>query len=116
MKKHKILFLSQLTSCDGTLLLKWQDLNYKPQFHNLRRTPFWFNRLENIVLPSPSTSRRLSAVFCTLAQPIPPILLTSPEMSRRGKREWVAIWNNNINQAIIGRIIQKDPLNNAIVV
>src|SRR5207248_2560053 len=27
-----------------------------------------------------------------------------------------AIWNNDINQAIIGRIIQKDPLNNAIVV
>jgi len=37
-------------------------------------------------------------------------------MSRRGKHEWVAIWNNDINQAIIGRIIQKDPLNNAIVV
>jgi ribonuclease HI len=116
LKKHKILYLSQLTSCDGTLLLKWQDLNYKPQFNNLRRTPFWFNRLENIVLQSPSTSRRLSAAFCTLAQPIPPILLTSPEMSRRGKREWVAIWNNDINQAVIGRIIQKDPLNNAIVV
>ena len=56
----------------------------------------------------------LTALFCTLPRPIPPVLLSLPEMSRRGKREWVAIWNNDINQAIIGRIIQKDPLNNAI--
>jgi hypothetical protein len=66
MIKHKILFLSQLTSCDGTLLLKWQDLNYKPQFHNLRRTPLWYNHLENLVLQSPLTSHRLTALFCTL--------------------------------------------------
>src|SRR5947207_4387481 len=63
MIKHKILFLSQLTSCDGTLLLKWQDLNYKPQFHNLRRIPLWYTHLENLVLQSPLTSRRLTALF-----------------------------------------------------
>ena len=109
-----MLYLSQLTSCDGSILLRWTDLNYRAHLNKCTREPRWFKLIKNIMLNSPSTSLRLLQQYRT--DPRPLSSLNRPLKPNAQKCPWVAIWNNVINAAVIGRVVIKDRPNNAIVV
>ena len=110
-----IMFLSQITSCDGDMLVKWHNSNTPPLAPACKITPTWYKYLSRVVLQSPLTSQRLLPRYCT-----PLKLMTAtpllPDLQRVRKSEWVAIYNDTLNSTIIGRICFKNPINNSVLV
>ena len=66
LKRMMIMFLSQLTSVDGDMLIKWHASNMPPLAPVGKLMPTWFKQLSRIVLQSPLTSQRLLPQYCTL--------------------------------------------------
>ena len=59
LKKMMIMYLSQITSCDGDMLVKWHNFNTPPLAPACKITPTWYKHLSRVVLQSPLTSQRL---------------------------------------------------------
>jgi hypothetical protein len=109
LKRMMIMFLSQLTSCDGDMLVKWHTSNTPPLAPVCKLTPTWYKQLSRIVLQSPLTSQRLLSQYCTSLKPMP-ITINLPDLQRIHKSNWVAIHNSALNSVIIGRIRFKNLL------
>ena len=116
LKKRNLIFLSQLTSADGTYLLSWKDLNSRPGFTRCNIAPFWFKALQLLVIASPSISRRLQASYFTGPNPALRSHINSPELHRRRLQEWIATWDDFANQMYIGHIVSKSKCDDSIVV
>src|ERR1700731_435616 len=108
LRSRSIMFLSQLTSAHGDCLLLWTDLNDPDRPLTIRsrfsKQPFWHKKLEYTVLAHPLTSRQVKLQFSTGVNQNFIHYIRRPDLTRLGKKEWVSVWNDEIKQAIIGRI------------
>ena len=103
-RRHHILFLSQLTSHDGTRLLNWTDRNISTITHR-RGVPVFFKELEKAVLIDPTYSRKLDVIYYT--QKRLPLACISPDVWKRKQKEWVSIYDIHAEEVIIGRVVFK---------
>ena len=118
LKNQNIMFLEQLTSLDGTILLDWKEIRRRSLSHNpSMRIPLWFEQLQQIVLDTTSTSpRQLQNNYITpQATHMKNHVITPINLYTRSK-DWIGIWNPSINQTILGRIVGKWTHNNTITV
>jgi len=99
---NNILYLDQITSLDGLMLLKWIDTRLYDQ-STVGKAPKWFSILEDTVLQSPTSSRRLKPEFIT---PIKSPGDYSPlELHIKARpREWIATWSNSSYDIAYGQI------------
>ena len=102
LKFNHILYLDQVTSLDGLMLLKWIDTRLYEQT-TVGKAPKWFSILEDLVLQSPLTSRRLKPEFTTPYKT--PGDYSPLELRIKARpREWVAVWTNQIQNVTYGQI------------
>src|SRR5277367_3315848 len=119
LRSHSIMFLSQLTSAQGDHLLPWTALNdlsvSQATLTKFGKQPFWHHQLESIVLAHPLTSRQVRLQFTTGIDKSFLTYIRNPDTSRLAKKDWVSVWNDEINQAVLGRICIKDTLQASII-
>jgi exonuclease III/ribonuclease HI len=116
LRKRNLMFLTQLTSADGTYLLTWKDLNSRPGFTRCTIPPFWFKDLEHLLLVSPNVSRRLKMAYFTGPNPVLKSFINSPDLQRRRLKEWIAFWDESNEQLYLGHIVSKSACDNTIIV
>src|SRR5277367_851549 len=115
LKSWGILFLSQITSSNGSHLLNVKDLSYRPLLSTSSKLPYWFYLVESLVLLSPTTSRRLLSQWCTMSNIYYKDFIVSPSDNNR-TQDWIAIYDDIQVNAILGYIIKKFPTQNEIIV
>ncbi|CAJ0649052.1 10303_t:CDS:2 [Entrophospora sp. SA101] len=106
------MFLDQLVSQDRNYLITRKDLaaRYKIYRNSGKTDPKWFHKIQQLVLEDFSTSRKLKPTFTLCSTKFIPLNLEPLDMDQNSKN-WVAIWNNNLKDSILGRIVKKDSFN-----
>ncbi|CAJ0844758.1 2015_t:CDS:2 [Entrophospora sp. SA101] len=117
LKKHNFMFLDQLISHDNTHFLNRRDLaiRYENYRNSGKKDPKWFQKLKQIILEDATISCKLKSSFILSSTNYIPLKIKPPNMNNNSK-EWVAIWNNKIQDIILGKIHKKDLFNNKILV
>jgi ribonuclease HI len=115
LKRTVLMFLSQLTTLNGQLLLKWADLTALTNTTITHREPKWFSHLEAIILHNRALSRRLKIHYCTPVKALPNPLHI-PDMTRTRVQEWVVVYNQMSQSVIIGRIRNKSAYANSMII
>ena len=103
-RRHNILFLSQLTSFNGTCLLRWTE-PFIITHTSRRKHPLFIKELEKIVLLNPTFSRKMDPQFYTKVKSHTSCVV--PDIWAAKKKEWVAIYNHSVDQVLVGRVIFK---------
>ncbi|CAH1768046.1 6194_t:CDS:2, partial [Entrophospora sp. SA101] len=117
LKKYNLMFLDQLVSQDRNYLITRKDLaaRYKIYRNSGKTDPKWFHKIQQLVLEDFSISRKLKPTFTLCSTKFIPLNLEPLDMDQNSKN-WVAIWNNNLKDSILGRIVKKDSFNGKILV
>ncbi|CAJ0827291.1 5476_t:CDS:2, partial [Entrophospora sp. SA101] len=112
LKKYNLMFLDQLVSQDRNYLITRKDLaaRYKIYRNSGKTDPKWFHKIQQLVLEDFSISRKLKPTFTLCSTKFIPLNLEPLDMDQNSKN-WVAIWNNNLKDSILGRIVKKDSFN-----
>ncbi|CAJ0764963.1 5340_t:CDS:2, partial [Entrophospora sp. SA101] len=113
---NSIMFLEQLSILEGRFLLNWHAIKHKSFTCNSTCIPKWYKILQPIVLESNDGSNFLKPQFITHnIQNLKGQSITYPNLNTQSQ-DWVVIWNPMIQNPIFGKIIEKRPNYNQIII
>ena len=116
LRNQQILFLEQLTSLDGKILMDWHLIrNRNFTATPAKFAPAWFKKLETNLLNPSNEHRLIPAEFILRAHNMKGHEILPIDLSTRALN-WIGIWNPVINLPILGRIVKKNEDNRTIIV
>jgi hypothetical protein len=115
LRNQGIIFLEQLTSQDGTRLLNWKDLKNKTYTSRISKIPKWFKLVEEVTLNNPNLSRKVKENLITSNEDFKGSIISDIDITTNKKNEFIAIWDTINKITCTGRIIDKNPFNNTII-
>src|SRR5436190_2126642 len=107
LRSLHLLYLSQLTSSDGTYLLTWKELQHYNIVYAKGRFPHWYTALQQHVCHP--RSYRLFPQFVTPAHLSHDLPLPLVTINKKCNRTWAAHWSRVSNVILYGRILASYP-------
>src|SRR5438046_3091906 len=107
LRSLHLLYLSQLTSSDGTYLLTWKELQHYNIVYAKGRFPHWYTALQQHTCHP--RSYRLLPQFVTPAHLSHDLPLPLVTINKKCNRTWAAHWSRISNVVLYGRILASYP-------
>jgi len=114
LRNQQIMFLEQLTSLNGKILLEWKHIRRRnfADFPSLK-APSWYEKIKTKFLDPLNTMITIPNDYCVPATTMKGYEI-KPIIMNNNKQDWVGVWHPQANQTILGKIVKKWTTNNTI--
>src|SRR5581483_155882 len=121
LSKHSIMYLSDCMSDDGLIILPYKDIIKKNSRHApSSKTPKWYKFIisntavgeRSLRLQDKFTERQRTILYNQLTAPSissSPLNTFIPASGSNWSSSWCALWNNDSNSPIFGRVFKNSP-------